>query len=121
MNEVASLNERVKELSEGTGRLQKVSTSSLDVSWTLRESLEREREQRHRLQQQYQETRMLVDVLVGLVGELRDDLTRFQVQEGRACRRAETPIPQELVDFGGCLIPIGEPDGTKSRTGSLPS
>ena len=53
------------------------------------------------------------------MGELRDNLTRFQVQEGWARRRAETPIPQELVDFGGRLIPIGEPDRAESWMGSL--
>ena len=64
---------------------------------------------------------MLVDGLVGLVGELRDDLMRFRVQEGRARRRAETPVPQELIDFSGRLVPIGEPDHAESRTSSLPS
>ena len=120
MDKVASHNERVEELSEGNLRVQEALTLSRDMSGTLRESLEREREDRRRLQQQYQETRMLVDGLVGLVGELRDNLTRFQVQEGQAHRRAKTPIPQELVDFGGRLVPIGEPDCAESRTGNLP-
>ena len=77
MDEVASLNERVEELVEGNGRFQEALTLSLEVVRALRENLEREREEHRCLQQQYQETRMLVDGLVGLVGELRDDFTRF--------------------------------------------
>ena len=121
MDEVVSLKDRVEELSEENGRLQEALRLSLDMGRTLREDLEREREEHRRLLQQYQETRMLVDGLVGLVGKLRDNLMRFRVQEGRACRRAETPILQELVDFGSCLVPIGEPDRAESWTGSLPS
>ena len=67
---------------------------------------------------------MLADGLVGLVGELRDDFTRHVVTARDAPRRrAETPVPQALVDFGGRLVPIGEPDRAEdspsgSRSGS---
>ena len=63
MDEVASLNERVEELSEGNLRVQEVLMLTLDVGRTLWESLERGREECCRLQQQYQEMGMLVDGL----------------------------------------------------------
>jgi hypothetical protein len=118
MDEVASLNERVAVMAEDAERMRGELATSLDVGRALERSLEGERSAHRRLRQEYQETRMLVDGLVGLVGELRDDLTRHVVQSGRARRRAETPIPQELIDFGGRLVPIGEPDRAESRTSS---
>ena len=78
--------------------------------------LEREKEANRRLRQQYLETRALVDGLVGLVGELRDDFTRHVMTARDAPRRrAETPIPQRLVPFEDRLIPIGNPDRAESR------
>ena len=117
IDEVASLNERVERLSEENERLRREVEVARDVSRVTTEVMEREKEANRRLRQQYQETRMLVDGLVGLVGELRDDFTRHVVSARYAPRRrAETPVPQELIQFGGRLVPIGEPDRAESRS-----
>ena len=89
-----------------------------DVSRGILEMLDREREANCRLRQEYQETHMLVDGLVGLVGELRDYFTRHVATARDARRRRAEAVPQELIRFGGRLVPIGEPDRAEDRGSS---
>jgi hypothetical protein len=115
MDEVAIVNERTMEVDERVVEMNgRAGTLLYEVKELRRRnrqielSLESERNLRRGLERRLASHIDLFDGLMGEVGAMKDDHARLvsRLIRGYPLVRAE-PMPQPLVEYDGCLVPIG--------------
>src|SRR5258705_13945737 len=117
MDDVALVNEKVDTLDEGFGEetmmIDRVNQDLMEWVMEFTDERARARESDHFLRREVMSLKVLCDSLVWMVGELRDDLARQTLLNAALSRRVPidwaVEMPQQLVPYQGCLVPIEVP------------